>query len=141
MIKLLEDVQVTKNFKFDEFSNHLKDGTYLKIEMDLIYKLQQIRDIVGSITITSGFRTETFNKSVGGSSNSYHIEGKAADIRFNFDAWSIETLTKLFSGIGFGNLGIYLNPNNSINRLHCDVGEPWKNWDKYNNMSFKVYHV
>jgi uncharacterized protein YcbK (DUF882 family) len=141
MIKLVENTQITKNFRLDEFANHLKDGTYLKFDLELINKLQIVRDIVGSITITSGYRTKEFNASVGGSSNSYHLTGKAADIKFNFEPWGIETLVKLFSGIGFNNCGIYLNSANRIQWVHLDTGNPWKSWDKHNDMSFKVYHV
>lgn len=35
------------------------------------------------IIITSGFRTPTVNKLVGGVANSYHINGQAADIHVN----------------------------------------------------------
>lgn len=141
MIKLMEDIQVTKNFKLDEFVNHLKDGNYLKIDLDLVYMLQEIRNIVGSINVTSGYRTPEFNKSIGGSSNSYHLEGLAADIKFDFTPWTKETLLKLFSGVGFRNLGIYWNQQGKIDRLHCDIGTSWSNWLKYNDMSYKEYNI
>ena len=140
MIKLMEDIQVTKNFKLDEFANHLKDGTYLKIDLDLVYMLQEIRNIVGSIEVTSGYRTHEFNKSVGGSSNSYHLEGLAADIKFDFTPWTKETLLKLFSGVGFQNLGIYWQ-GSKIAWIHCDIGEPWSSWSKYGTMAYKEYTI
>jgi len=141
MIKLMEDVRVTKNFTLDEFANHLSGGTYLKIDLDLIYKLQEIRNIVGPTEITSGYRTPSFNSSVGGSSNSYHLKGIAADVKFGFSVWGVEALKDLFSGIGFNNMGIYLNSQNKIQWIHCDIGTPWSSWSKHNGMSYKIYHV
>ncbi|GAH51978.1 unnamed protein product [marine sediment metagenome] len=45
-------------------------------------KLQKVRDYIGSpIIITSAFRTPTWNKYCGGVKNSYHIQGKAVDIK------------------------------------------------------------
>lgn len=41
--------------------------------------LQPIRDEVGPIIITSGWRPTEVNKILGGSTNSYHITGDAAD--------------------------------------------------------------
>ena len=140
MIKLMEDIQVTENFKLDEFANHLKDGTYLKIDLDLVYMLQEIRNIVGSIEVTSGYRTPEFNKSIGGSSNSYHLEGLAADIKFDFTPWTKETLLKLFSGVGFQNLGIYWQ-GSKIAWIHCDIGTPWSSWSKYGTMAYKEYTI
>lgn len=44
--------------------------------------LQPIRDHFGKpVHITSGFRSETLNKSIGGSRTSQHCKGEAADFR------------------------------------------------------------
>ncbi len=71
---------LSKNFKVKEF--RCKDGSdEILIDMELVRYLQQIRDWAGaSITINSGYRTPSHNASVGGSSRSQHIYGKAADI-------------------------------------------------------------
>lgn len=43
--------------------------------------LEQVRALAGRpITLTSGFRSPTVNKLVGGSANSAHVKGLAADI-------------------------------------------------------------
>jgi len=130
MIKLLEDIQVTPNFKLDEFANHLSDGTYLKIDLDLVYKLQELRNIVGEITVTSGYRTPEFNASCGGSSNSYHLDGLAADIKFNFNDWDVYSLTKVLKSIGFINVNFYLQ-GSDIQRLHLDIGPCRKEGEFY----------
>ena len=42
--------------------------------------LQPIRDRAGELQISSGFRCEAVNKAVGGTANSQHVDGAAADI-------------------------------------------------------------
>lgn len=41
--------------------------------------LQPIREIVGPIIISSGYRSPKLNKSVGGAKNSQHVTGQAVD--------------------------------------------------------------
>lgn len=46
--------------------------------------LEDIRDAFGApIVVTSAFRTPMVNAAVGGVANSYHLSGRAADIRPN----------------------------------------------------------
>lgn len=73
-------IYLTKNFKVSEFA--CKDGSdEIPIDMKLVDWLQQIRDHFGaSVTITSGYRSPSHNKKIGGASNSYHLYGRAADI-------------------------------------------------------------
>lgn len=67
------------NFKVGEFA--CKDGTdKLLVDLDMLYPLQLIREILGSITINSAYRTEAWNRKQGGASNSYHLYGRAFDI-------------------------------------------------------------
>ena len=73
--------QVSKNFKVKEF--RCKDG-YDKILIDDNFvrtKLQAIWDHFGApVTINSAYRTESYNKKVGGAKSSYHMQGRAFDI-------------------------------------------------------------
>ena len=139
-MKLIGDIQITENFKLSEFAN-TKDGNQVLIgDISLFAKLQELRDIVGTVTITSGYRTPKFNASVGGSSNSYHLKGLAADIKFDFTHWNIESLKRVLSAIGFNNAGFYIS-DNRLQWVHLDLGTPWKTWDKFRNMSFKIYYV
>ena len=75
------NTNLSKNFKVKEF--RCKDGSdKILIDSELVRILQQIRNYFDkAITITSGYRTESYNKSIGGSSNSMHVRGKAADIQ------------------------------------------------------------
>lgn len=75
------NMQISKNFKVKEF--WCKDGSdKILIDTDFVVnKLQKIRDHFGAaITIKSAYRTEYYNKKVGGAKSSYHMKGQAFDI-------------------------------------------------------------
>lgn len=72
---------ISRNFKVSEF--RCKDGSdKILIDVDFIQnKLQDIRDHFGApVTINSGYRTESYNKKVGGAKKSFHMTGQAFDI-------------------------------------------------------------
>lgn len=46
---------------------------------DTMIRMDDIRDIVGPITITSGYRSEAVNAAIGGSKTSAHLTGHACD--------------------------------------------------------------
>ena len=71
---------LSKNFKVSEFKCNDGSDTVL-ISDKLVGLLQKIRDHFGvAVTINSGYRTSTYNKKVGGATNSQHVKGTAADI-------------------------------------------------------------
>lgn len=75
------EMQISKNFKVKEF--RCKDGSdKILIDTDFVVnKLQKIRDHFGvAVTINSAYRTESYNKKVGGAKSSYHMKGQAFDI-------------------------------------------------------------
>lgn len=75
-------VQLATNFTSAEFDCHGNGccSTTL-VDQKLVTYLQKIRDHFGkAVTINSGYRCATHNKSVGGATNSYHTKGQAADI-------------------------------------------------------------
>ncbi len=72
---------VSKNFKVKEFK--CKDGSdRILVDVDFVKdKLQAIRDHFGAaVTVNSAYRTESYNRKVGGASKSYHMTGQAFDI-------------------------------------------------------------
>ena len=75
--------QLTANFKVKEF--RCRDGSnVIFLDTRLPALLQKIRDHFGrKVTITSGYRTVSYNArpDVGGSKNSQHLYGMAADIQ------------------------------------------------------------
>ncbi len=75
---------LTKNFSLSEFQ--CRDGSVMpeKVRDNIeahAENLQTIRDFCNaSIKINSGYRSPSYNKSIGGASNSQHVEGNASDI-------------------------------------------------------------
>lgn len=68
------------NFKVKEFACNDGSDTVL-ISDELVDLLQKIRDHFRvAVVINSGYRTSTYNKKVGGATNSQHVKGTAADI-------------------------------------------------------------
>ena len=71
---------LSKNFKVSEFK--CNDGSDTVLVSDkLVDLLQNIRDHFGAaVTINSAYRTESYNKKIGGATKSQHVNGTAADI-------------------------------------------------------------
>lgn len=78
--KLDGSTYLSANFKVSEFA--CNDGSdKVLISDELIALLQEIRDHFGaSVTVNSGYRTESYNQKIGGASRSQHVQGTAADI-------------------------------------------------------------
>lgn len=73
--------QLSKNFYLSEFSCSCGCG-FDDIDSRVVSILQEIRDHYGApVTITSGCRCRHHNALVGGSPNSQHLCGKAADFK------------------------------------------------------------
>lgn len=73
--------KLSENFKVRELA--CKDGSdTIFIDSALVRLVQEIRDYFGKpVIINSGYRTESYNKKIGGATYSQHLYGKAADIR------------------------------------------------------------
>lgn len=74
------ETYLSENFRAKEFA--CKDGSEdVLISDELVTLLQKIRDHFNApITINSAYRTEAYNKKIGGATYSQHVKGKAADI-------------------------------------------------------------
>lgn len=72
---------LSKNFKVREF--RCRDGSdTIFIAPKLVEVLQKVRDRIGKpLVISSGYRTESYNKEIGGVDYSQHKYGTAADVR------------------------------------------------------------
>ena len=132
----------TDNFNLQEFANS-KDGNRIKLNLNLVFIVQKLRQIVGPIHVTSGYRTKRFNASVGGSPNSNHTKGLACDVQFDFTPWNRESLIRILKFLGFNNVGFYWSGGivgKGLNWLHVDLGKPHKgefcvmDWDTRGNM-------
>lgn len=116
---------ITKNFCVKEFA--CEDGSnIIVISQELVELLQKVRNYFGkAVTITSGYRTVAHNKKVGGSADSQHLYGIAADIivkdtKAKKVANYIETLLPSSGGIG-----IYT----SQNFVHVDLRPVKTRWN------------
>jgi uncharacterized protein YcbK (DUF882 family) len=133
----LKNIQLSKNFKAIEFAN-TKDGFAILLpNPELVHKMQLLRDEVGSIEVISGTRTVEYNKKVGGSLNSYHLDGLAVDCKFNHSKYTKERLTKLFQVIGFTNVNFYYDSKGLLRHFHLDIGKS-RNGQKFNYRDKKI---
>lgn len=135
---LKTDIRLQDNFWYNEFV-YDKDSQSPEVIHNynierLSQKLQMLRNIIGAdfMYISSGFRGTQHNKNVGGSVDSYHLEGLAADIVFNFSDWNRKSLTKVLKYCGFKNVNFYWNAKrDSWQWLHVDLGDTWDKSDFY----------
>ena len=73
-------MKLTSNFDREEFECQCGCG-YDTVDIGLMAVLQNARDYFGvPFTVNSGCRCVSHNKAVGGSENSQHLIGRAADI-------------------------------------------------------------
>lgn len=100
--------QITKNFWSTEFDSKggYEDEQWTLIDLDHVEKLQKLRDKLGvSCKITSGYRSRTHNKAVGGASKSRHVIGDATDVQFK--GISPEVVAEAAEELGFDGIGLY----------------------------------
>lgn len=83
-------MQVTDHFRAEEFAQKSKHGIHSMdypgewIEdrlLPLCRQLEALRGFVNQpIRIISGYRSEAYNRAIGGARHSQHVQGRAADI-------------------------------------------------------------
>jgi uncharacterized protein YcbK (DUF882 family) len=111
--------RLSKNFTLWEFleSEKSEELGYMDMQMNIPEKyilnlkrlcenvLQPIRDKVGAMTITSGYRCPALNAAINGSKTSDHMQGKAADWRCSNmgKAWRIALGLEFKQLIKYGN--------------------------------------
>lgn len=112
------NLYIMQNFKVKEFA--CRDGSdVIIIDGRLVSFLQKAREHFGvPVIITSAYRTESYNRKVGGAKNSYHVKGQAADHHAKGKVDLFE-LAGFYESIGC--LGIIVYPNSGF--LHIDTRE------------------
>ena len=78
--KLGKGYKISDHFTLGEM--RCKDGSDMVLySTELMQRLEELRFYGGfTIMINSGYRTDAYNRKIGGASKSQHIEGTAADI-------------------------------------------------------------
>ena len=95
-----------RNFSINEFDSPDLVGSGELMDKDFLSMLEYARNLANtSFVITSGYRTESHNKKVGGVSNSSHRIGKAADISCTDSRKRSQIITALLMA-GFSRIGV-----------------------------------
>ena len=103
-----------KYFNIDEFDSPDEPGSGQYMDDDFLEMLDRARDFAGvPFVINSGYRTKAHNLKVGGTKNSAHLDGFAADIRCNASRERMYIVGALleagFNRIGIGNGFIHVD--------------------------------
>ena len=124
-------MKLTKNFSLEEFECRcgckMPDFVRKNVE-NLAENLQVLRDVVGRLDLTNAYRCKEHNADVGGSTNSQHLLGKAADVKSktikpNEMAQTVDDLMKS-ENFELGGIGIY----NTF--THVDIRGTRARWSK-----------
>jgi len=95
-----------KYFKLKEFDSPDEPGSGFNMSEEILHMLDVARKIYGkSMRVTSGFRTESHNKKVGGVVSSSHLKGLAADIACSESRNRFEMIKALLE-VGFNRIGV-----------------------------------
>ena len=96
--------QLSENFKVKEFRSRCGSDEIF-IEEKLVTLLQKMREKFGAINVSSAYRTASYNRKVGGVSNSQHLYGLAADITIQDTSRLLEA-AQYAEKIGFTGVGL-----------------------------------
>ena len=117
-------MKLSKNFTRAEFKCNCGKCDYDTVDVELVSVLQSLREHFKSpIKITSGNRCPEHNANIGGSKNSYHIRGRAADIQIDGVSPVIvqDYLKAVYSGkFGIGSYALF---------THIDTRTKKGRWD------------
>ena len=118
--------QLTEHFKVREFA--CKDGSDKILHDTKLSELsEKIRQHTGKAI--SAYRTITYNKKVGGATNSQHTKGTAADVIVSgVDPLEIAKIAEFYMG-PTGGIGYY--PFSKF--VHIDVRESMSRWQEQKN--------
>lgn len=102
-----------KSSKGRKLSGHFSETEFacrccnmLLVQPELINKLEALRSPAGRpVLVNSGYRCPAHNRAVGGTANSYHLQGMAADIVV--PGLPVAQLAKLTEQVCFDGIGIY----------------------------------
>lgn len=123
-------IRLTPHFMLSELRCH--DGTdipdkYVGNAIAICKRAEVLREVVGPLFVTSGYRTAAWNKRVGGAKGSFHMTASALDLTSRLV--SAKELHKVYTvlikegRVPDGGLGLYEN------WIHIDIGKPRRWYD------------
>lgn len=107
-----------KYFKKSEFTCKCGCGE-TPMNKDFVFRLDSLRERLGEqMVVTSGYRCLEHNKAVGGSPNSQHLKGRAADVAVDnglmrYRVVNLATLL-LFPGIGVAKNFVHIDSRSDV---------------------------
>lgn len=130
------NIKLSENFSVKEFA--CKDGSdTIKIDLDLIPLIQRFRNYVETgVYFNSAYRTPSYNKKVGGATNSYHVKGQALDIPFLNSYKYLTSRDKMcafFNTLGVKGIIIYptfIHVDTRTSKYHADNNGNYKTFGK-----------
>lgn len=115
----MNDWTKIRYFKPSEFAMKGDPASGLLMNMDFVFMLDELRHRCGfPLIINSGYRSKAYNAHIGGSENSMHLEGRAADIRIHGERAFI--LVEKALRVGFRGIGINQKGNLGSRFIHLD---------------------
>lgn len=105
------DQRLAPNFTLSEFAQAYK-GRWAVVQPHAVARIQGLRDQLGALIVNSGYRSPSYNASIGGASSSRHMYGDAFDI--DPVSVSLEALRAACVSAGAGYVGVYTT------HIHCD---------------------
>lgn len=111
------DIKISEHFRLHEV--RCKDKSdIVKYCDDTLAMAEKLRDLTEckSVIVTSGYRTPSYNKKIGGSCKSSHTEGYALDLSFKSSKYSVKEICCMAQDLGIHGIG-YI----SKTAIHIDM--------------------
>ena len=132
VLTVQEDSLSSEGFKpYTPANGYNKDGKLVfrshtdpRISPSLGSKLEELSDLFGQkLTITSAYRSPSYNASVGGASKSTHMRGIAVDILLpNTTVEQRLDFIRKAGQVGIQGIGLYFPSSSGARFIHCDLG-------------------
>lgn len=134
-----QPIPQTPHFSRYEFDCPCGRCSMTKHDTELSQRLETLRTLVGPLHVSSGYRCPSHNAAVGGSRNSMHVAGRAADIYGSLNPVALGIIAQ---AQGFRGVGIYWYGSTAF--VHVDTRSIRATWlcvasRKYNYTSLRSF--
>lgn len=121
------ETQIRKNFKLKELCNTKTDNAVKLVVNERLFlfldMMQELRDRYGKpINVGSWYREEKYNKKIGGSSNSLHLDGLACDFHVDHNLTQHKNMETMWKAICQKH-GVIGGINHYTHGYHVCIGE------------------